>query len=366
MNTVRVDIDSILAEFAGNPNISDLHLTCSGRSSYRLNGDIVKDGKIPLINSENMEIILKQLFQNNVQNFDKFICDKESDFAYEGKDWTSYRVNAFFEKGKIWIVMRKISPYIRTLEEMMFSNLADSIKKHVLTAKKWLFLVTWATGSGKSTSLISMIEHINKTRTENVITIEDPIEYVFEGNKCSISQRQVGHDTWSFKNALKSVMREDPDIIFVGEIRDTETAETVLSLAESWHLVFSTLHTSSASHTLSRFISFFPVNMEQSIADRLADSLLGIQSQMLVKRANTNTRIWIYELLLNTVAIKNNLKKMDLAQVDSTIETSPMYGMISMQQYAKKLVDRQLINPKDVEHLFRVEDRASQAGTPNN
>lgn len=367
MNTVRVDIDLILSEFAENPNISDLHLTCSGRSSYRLNWDIVKDEKIPLINNENMEIILKQLFQNNAQNFDKFICDKESDFAYEGKDWTSYRVNAFFEKGKIWIVMRKINSHIRTLEEMMFSNLADSIKKNVLTAKKGLFLVTGATGSGKSTSLVSMIEYINKTRSENVITIEDPIEYVFEGDKCSISQRQVGHDTRSFKNALKSVMREDPDIIFVGEIRDTETAETVLSLAESWHLVFSTLHTSSASHTLSRFISFFPANIKQSIADRLADSLLWIQSQMLVKRADTNARIGIYELLLNTVAIKNNLKKMDLAQVDSTIETSPMYGMISMQQYAKKLVDRQLINPKDVEHLFRVEDRASQSeGTINN
>ena len=112
MNTVRVDIDLILSEFAENPNISDLHLTCSGRSSYRLNWDIVKDEKIPLINSENMEIILKQLFQNNAQNFDKFICDKESDFAYEGKDWTSYRVNAFFEKGKIWIVMRKINSHI--------------------------------------------------------------------------------------------------------------------------------------------------------------------------------------------------------------------------------------------------------------
>ena len=115
MNTVRVDIDSVLSEIAGNPNISDLHLTCSGRSSYRLNGDIVKDEKIPLINNENMEIILKQLFQNNAQNFDKFICDKESDFAYEGKDWTSYRVNAFFEKGKIWIVMRKINSHIHHL-----------------------------------------------------------------------------------------------------------------------------------------------------------------------------------------------------------------------------------------------------------
>ena len=360
MNTVRVDIDSILAGIAENPNISDLHLTCSGKSSYRLNGDIIKDEKIPIINSENMEIILKQLFQNNAQNFDKFICDKESDFAYEGKDGTSYRVNAFFEKGKIWIVMRKINSRIRTLEEMMFSNLAESIKRNVLAAKKGLFLVTGSTGSGKSTSLVSMIEYINKTRNENIITIEDPIEYIFEGDKCSISQRQVGHDTWSFKNALKAVMREDPDIIFVGEIRNTETAETVLSLAESGHLVFSTLHTSSASHSLSRFMSFFPTNMEQSIANRLSDSLIGIQSQMLVKRTDTNTRIWIFELLLNTVAIKNNLKKMDLGQVDSTIESSNPLGMISMKQYAKKLVDRQLINPKDVKHLFRVEERATE------
>lgn len=243
---------------------------------------------------------------------------------------------------------------------MMFSNLAESIKKHVLTAKKGLFLVTGPTGSGKSTSLVSMIQYINQTRSDNIITIEDPIEYIFQAEKCIISQRQLGHDTWSFKNALKSVMREDPDIIFVGEIRDSDTAETVLSLAESGHLVFSTLHTGSASHTLNRFLSFFPNTMEQSIADRLADSLLGIQSQMLVKRADTNARIGIYELLLNTVAIKNNLKKMDIAQIDATIETSNPIGMISMQQYAKKLIDRQLINPKDVEHLFRVEERVQK------
>lgn len=362
MNTIRIDIDSILANLSSDPNISDIHLTCSGKSSYRLNGDIIKDDKIPPLDNDNMEIILKQLFQNNVQNFDKFICDKESDFAYEGKDGTSYRVNAFFQRGKIWIVMRKINSHIKTLEEMMFSNLADSIKKHILTAKRGLFLVTGATGSGKSTSIVTMLNYINKNRADNIITIEDPIEYLFNADRCSISQREIWHDTWSFKNALRSVMREDPDIIFVGEIRDTETAETVLSLAESGHLVFSTLHTSSASHTLSRFLSFFPANMEQSISDRLADSLVGIQSQMLVKRADTNARIWIFELMLNTVAIKNNLKKMDLGAVDSTIESSTQYGMISMQQYAKKLVDRQLINPKDVEHLFRIEERNQKEG----
>lgn len=357
MNTTRVDIDSILSLVAQNPNISDIHLRCREASSYRLNWDIIKDPALPLLDQESMEIILKQLLQNNVQSFDKFICDKECDFSYEGKDGTTYRVNAFFETGKIWIVMRKINNTAKRLEEMMFSNQADCIKSQVLSAKKWLFLVTGPTGSGKSTSLVSMIEYINSMRTDNIITIEDPLEFMFKPNKCIISQRAIGHDSWSFKNALKSLLRQDPNIIFVGEIRDTETAETVLSVAESWHLVFSTLHTSSAADTLSRFLSFFPANIQENITIRLANILLGIQSQMLVKMANSDSRIGIYELLLNTTAIKNNLKKWDLSQVDAVIESSNAIGMISMPQYAKKLVDKWLINPKDIEWLIRNKDQ---------
>ena len=359
MNTIntpsRIDIDAILV-WLQDPNISDVHLTSSWKSSYRLNGEIIKDDKIPLLSDEHMEVIIKQLFQNNVQSMDKFVCDKESDFSYEWKNWISYRVNAFFERWKIGIVIRKISPNIKTLEEMMFSNLADSIKKYILTAKKWLFLVTGPTWSWKSTSIVTMLEHINKNRTENIMTIEDPIEYIFKSDKCIISQREVGHDTWSFKNALRAVMREDPDIIFVWEIRDSETAETVLSLAESWHLVFSTLHTGSASHTLGRFLSFFPANMQAGVSDRLSDILLWIQSQMLVRRSDVNARIGVYEFLLNTTAVKNNLKKMDFSQVDSIIEASQSVWMITMQQYAKKLLWKNLINIKDVEHLFKNAD----------
>ena len=354
-NPTRVDIDAILV-WLQDPNISDVHLTSSWKSSYRLNGEIIKDDKIPLLSDEHMEVIIKQLFQNNVQSMDKFVCDKESDFSYEWKNWISYRVNAFFERWKIGIVIRKISPNIKTLEEMMFSNLADSIKKYILTAKKWLFLVTGPTWSWKSTSIVTMLEHINKNRTENIMTIEDPIEYIFKSDKCIISQREVGHDTWSFKNALRAVMREDPDIIFVWEIRDSETAETVLSLAESWHLVFSTLHTGSASHTLGRFLSFFPANMQAGVSDRLSDILLWIQSQMLVRRSDVNARIGVYEFLLNTTAVKNNLKKMDFSQVDSIIEASQSVWMITMQQYAKKLLWKNLINIKDVEHLFKNAD----------
>lgn len=353
MSNVRVDIDNILSLIAWNPNISDLHLTSGGKSSYRLNGDIIKDVNIPLLDQEAMEILLKQLLHNNVQSFDKFICDKEIDFSYEGKDLTTYRVNAFFETGKIGIVIRKINNAAKKLEEMMFSNQANTIKNTILRANKWLFLVTGPTGSGKSTSLVSMIEHINSTRTDNIVTIEDPLEFIFHPNKCIISQRQIGHDSRSFKNALKSLMRQDPDIVFVGEIRDTETAETVLSIAESGHLVFSTLHTSSASDTINRFLSFFPSNIQENIANRLANILLGIQSQHLVKMANADWRIWIFELLINTTAIKNNLKKMDISQLDAIIESSVGQGMISMGQYAKKLIEKGIIHPKDVERIFK-------------
>jgi twitching motility protein PilT len=231
-----------------------------------------------------MEIILRQLFKNNPQRFDKFLVDKEADFAYVSKDDTAYRVNAFLKTGRIGIVMRKINNVPRILEEIMFQNTADAIKKYVLGSQKGLFLVTGPTGSGKSTSIVAMLEEINKDLPYHIITIEDPIEYVFQAKKALISQREIGHDTWSFDNAIKSALREDPDVIFVGEIRNRETAEAVLDLAETGHLVFSTLHTNSATASINRFLSFFPSDMQDSVIDRLADSLSGILSQSLVKR----------------------------------------------------------------------------------
>jgi len=180
-----------------------------------------------------MEIILKQLFKNNPQRFDKFLVDKEADFAYVSKDDTAYRVNAFLKTGRIGVVMRKINSVPRILDEIMFQNTADAIKKQVLNSQKGLFLVTGPTGSGKSTSIVAMLEEINKNRPYHIITIEDPIEYVFLAKKALISQREIGHDTWSFDNAIKSALREDPDVIFVGEIRNRETAEAVLDLAET-------------------------------------------------------------------------------------------------------------------------------------
>ena len=352
MEKPGIDIEQILALIAKNPNISDLHLSGGEVISYRLNGEIVREEAAWKMTTEAMEIILRQLFQWNPQRFDKFLWDKEADFAYISADETAYRVNAYMTTGRIGIVMRKIWRKAKKLHDLMFTNIADSIRENVLKKRKWLFLVTWPTGSWKSTSLVAMLEEVNQNRAENLITIEDPIEYVFEPKKCIVSQREIWHDTRSFPNALRASMRQDPDILFVWEIRDQETAEAVLSLAETGHLVFSTLHTNSASHTINRFISFFPPDIQGSVADRLSEALIWVQSQNLVKSKDGSTRVGIFELLLNTQSVKTNIKKKDVDQIDSIIETSNMIWMITLKQYAENLISKGIIDVKDVEWLL--------------
>lgn len=346
------DIEQILALIEKNPNISDLHLSGWESISYRLNGEIIREETAGKLSNESMEIVLRQLFQWNPQRFDKFLGDKEADFAYVSKSWVPYRVNAFFKTGRIGVVMRKINAMAKKLEELIFSDIAESIKKNILSAKKWLYLVTGPTGSGKSTSLVAMLDHLNETRSQNLITIEDPIEFIFEPKKCIISQREIWHDTRSFANALRSAMREDPNIIFVGEIRDRETAESVLSLAETGHLVFSTLHTNSAANTVNRYISFFPPEIQDSVSDRLAESLIGIQSQFLAKTKDGKSRVGLFEVMINTTSIKNNIKKRAVDQIDSIIETSSLIWMINLKKYSQRLIDKQIIDANEVERLF--------------
>ena len=344
MQGIWLDIESILKLIANNQNISDLHLSAGECIAYRLNGEIVRKEDLWKIWDENMEILLKQLFKNNPQRYDKFLVDKEADFAYVAKDDTAYRVNAYLSTWRINVVMRKINSTPRQLEWIMFQNISDSIKKNVLTSPKWLFLVTGPTWWWKSTSIVAMLEILNKEKPYKIITIEDPIEYVFKPQKSLVSQREIGHDTRSFWAAITSTLREDPDVIFVWEIRNSETAEAVLNLAETGHLVFSTLHTNSATHTINRYLSFYPSDMQNSILERMADCLVGIMSQTLVKTKDGQWRIWVFELMLNSNAVKNNLKKREVDQMQNIIETSTQNGMISMRQYAKKLLERDIIN----------------------
>lgn len=346
-----IDIEQILALVGNNPNVSDLHLSGGENIAYRINWEIIREKQAGKLTNEMMELIIKQLFESNMQRFDKFMADKEADFAYISKNWTPYRVNAFLKTGSLGVVMRKINSSARKIEDLVFADLAESIKKNILSAKKWLYLVTGPTWSGKSTSLVAMLEYINQTRSENMITIEDPIEFIFKPDKCLISQREIGHDTWSFPNALRAAMREDPNIIFVWEIRDRETAESVLNLAETWHLVFSTMHTNSAANTVNRFISFFPPEVLNSVFERFADSLIGVQSQTLVK-SNLGGRVGIYELMINTTSIKNNIKKREIDQLNNIIETSSSVWMINLKKYAERLVEKKIVDQSTVDWIM--------------
>lgn len=332
--------------------ISDIHLWSNEFIAFRRVGEINFIREFERLTQQDTEDILQHFLENHPDGYERFLKNREVDFNYYSPGGVPYRVNAYFKLENIWIAMRKISYKPLPLEELMYDDVAKAVRESILNQKTWMFLVTWPTWSWKTTSLIAMLEYLNEVRREHIITIEDPIEYIFEPNNCLISQRELGSDTLSFANAMKSAMREDPDIIFVWEIRDPDTAEAAINLAETWHLVFSTLHTRSASNTVYRLISFFPPEQQESIKDRLASSLLWVQSQFLLQTMDGKRRIGLYELMINSPAIRNNIRKDDGKQIDSIIETSRQRGMISHIEYAKRLIADRIITKEQVEWLF--------------
>lgn len=347
-----IKIDDILTSISKNDTISDIHISAGEYISFRKNWDIVKYTKLPKLTDEQIELIIKQIMKWNMKAYEKFIADREADLSYISSDGTPYRVNLYFNLGKMWWVLRKINAVAMNIDDLMLEDLAQSIKDNVLTQRQWLFLVTWPTWSWKSTSLVAMLDDLNHNRAEHIITIEDPIEFIFTPDKAIVTQREIWHDSWSFPNALRAAMREDPDIVLVWEIRDKSTAEAALNLAETWHMVFSTLHTQSASGTVNRYISFFPPEIQDSIADRLADSLIWVMSQRLVKRSDWKWRIWVYEVLINTPAVRNNIKRRQLQQIDNIIETGSKQWMTLLKQYAKRLVNEWITTEDNVSWIL--------------
>ena len=306
----------------------------------------------PLLMQEDMDIILRHMLEKYSGGIEKYLKNRELDFNYYSPSGTPYRVNAFFKLNNMAVAMRKIAYKPIPLENLLYDDVATTIKTNILNQKTWLFLVTWPTWSGKTTSLIAMLEHLNNVRQEHLITIEDPIEFIFTQKQCLISQRELWSDTLSYANAMKSAMREDPDIIFVGEIRDPETAEAAMNLAETGHLVFSTLHTRTAATTVNRLISLFPPDIQESVKDRLAQSLLGVQSQFLLQTKDGKWRVGLYEFMLNTTAVRNDIRKNAGRQIDAIIETSRQHGMISHIEYAKRLIADGRIDKEQVDRLL--------------
>lgn len=312
---------------------SDLHLSEGKKPTIRVSGLLLPLVKRDIITKDIIIGILSELVDK--ENRDYFVKNKELDFSYAIENGERFRGNAFFQQGMISIALRLIPKKIRTLEEL---NLPPVLKTFA-DKNQGFFLVVGPVGHGKTTTLAAMIESINETRAEHIITIEDPIEYIYEPKKSIIDQREVRVDTVDFATALKSMFREDVDVALIGEMRGAETISTAVTAAETGHLVFSTLHTNGAAQTVSRIIDTFPAEQQEEIRIQLAGSLAGIFSQRLIPRISGGL-IPAYELLINNNAVANLIRENRIHEINSVIETSSQEGMIDMNRCLAELVSR--------------------------
>ncbi len=332
---------------------SDLHLGASRVPAIRVSGELIFLAKHPVFTDEDTIGILSEVLGK--VKIDKFMENQEADFAYDFRKEARLRGNAFFQKGLICIVFRLV-PKVKTIAELHLpAIIADLARK-----KQGFFLVVGPVGQGKSTTLSAMVDLINNEQARNIITIEDPIEHVYIPNKSIINQREVGIDTADFHVALKSVFREDVNVIMIGEMRTPETIATAVTAAETGHLVLSTLHTNNASQTIDRIIDSFPGDQQDQIRTQLAASLLGIFSQRLIPRI-AGGLIPAYELLLNNSAVSNLIREKRTHEIDVVIETGTESGMIDLNHSLMELVRageisienayQYSLNPKGLERM---------------
>jgi len=301
-----------------------------------VDGDLTRLPLPPLDRQQLRDMIYSIMTDTQVKNFEEHW---EADFSTEVKGIARFRVNVFNQNRGLAVVFRTIPSRVLSLEDLK----APEKFVDIIDVPRGLVLVTGPTGSGKSTTLAAMLNHINENRHEHILTIEDPIEFVHESKKCLVNQREVHRDTQSFSNALRAALREDPDIILVGELRDLETIRLALTAAETGHLVFGTLHTSSAAKTIDRIIDVFPGEEKQLVRSMLSESLRAVIAQTLLKKI-AGGRIAAHEILVATSAVKNLIREDKIAQIYSSIQTGAQYGMQTLDQCLQKLVSQGLID----------------------
>ena len=308
-------------------NASDLHLKVGRPPVLRLNGDLLTL-EFPPLRPEDLKQLAEQIM--TPRQVKEFTENKEADFAIGVPGIGRFRVNVYQQRGTVAYALRAIPHQVKTVEEL---NL-PSVCREIALRPRGLVLVTGVTGSGKSTALAAMIQHINEHRHANVITVEDPIEFLHRDNRSNINQREVGNDTTSFAQALRRVLRQDPDVILIGEIRDVETLEVALKAADTGHLVFSTLHTTDAAQTINRVISFYAPHQHAEVRFMLSSALAAVISLRLVPRRDGRGRVPAVEVLINTAAVRDQIRDMDkaLAIPDLIREGAVQYGMQSFDQ----------------------------------
>lgn len=311
---------------------SDLHLRVPSPPVLRIDGTLRVQEQLPAVTPQFVKECLEHIASE--RHLERFYNDLELDMAYSIPGLARFRVNAFFQRGTISIAIRQIPIKIPTIDELSLPHVC----KTLAMKPRGLVLVTGQTGQGKSTTLAAMINHMNQNDRRNIITIEDPIEYLHQNNKCLIAQRELGDDTKSFANALKHALREDPDVILVGEMRDLETIATAITAAETGHLVLSTVHTANAPQTIDRIIDVFPPHQQEQIRFQLSMVLEGVLSQLLLPRASGVGRIAAVEIMVATDAIRNLIREGKTEQIPSYMQTGRQFEMQTMDMALQDLV----------------------------
>lgn len=319
---------------------SDIHLATGSYPAVRVSGNLVPLMNLRVLNGDDTLGFLGEIISPEFMT--RFLKDKEIDFSYDFYGKARFRGNAFYQKGAVGIALRAIPGNVKTISELNLPPILEIFSRK----KQGFFLVVGPVGQGKSTTLAAMVELVNRERAEHIVTIEDPIEYLFRGDKSIIDQREAGIDTLSFKSGLQSAFRQDVDILMIGEMRDPDTISTAVTAAETGHLVLSTLHTNNASQTIDRIIDSFPAEQQSQIRVQLAGSLLGIFSQRLVPRISGGL-VPAYELLINNTAIASLIRDGRTHEVDIVIETGMKDGMIDMNRCLAELVRKGEITPEN-------------------
>ncbi|MDQ5900510.1 MAG: twitching motility protein PilT [Patescibacteria group bacterium] len=317
-------------------NASDLHLLVGIPPSLRIDGSLRYLSNYDPLTREMVEALIFELI--NPEQKELLLANKELDFSFGFSDGGSvevgrFRINAYFQRGNIAAALRFLPPVIKTIEQLQLPKTCNDFA----SLRQGFVLVTGPTGHGKSSTLAAMINEINQIKAEHILTIEDPIEYVYPKGNCIISQRELGTDTHSWAMALRSALREDPDVVLVGEMRDPETMQAALTIAETGHLVFATLHTNSASQSIDRIVDAFPDHQRSQVRVQLAATLKGIISQRLIPKI-TGGRVPAVEILLGTPAVASNIRDGKTHLIDSTIQTSKDVGMITLEDSLGQLV----------------------------
>ncbi len=331
---------------ANSMKASDVHLSVGMPPVFRVHGKLIQQTFYEPYTSEELEMLLTDL----LSSLNMELNAKEKDFSFDLEKVARVRGNIFFERGNIAAALRLITYKIRNFDELGLPSILSEFSEHV----SGIVLIAGPTGSGKSTTLAAMVEKINKEKPVHIITIEDPIEYVFQSKKALVHQRQLGYDTKSFSDGLKYALRQDPDVILVGEMRDLDTMKLALTAAETGHLVFSTIHTNSAGAAPERIIDVFPEHQQKQVAIQLANTLVGIAYQRLLPSVDGKSYVPIVEILNGTVGVRNLIRENKTHQIDSLIETGAKFGMITFDDALRKAIAAGKIKREDALLYARV------------